>query len=126
MKCLLFIIASAICGIAWAQDPTAPSKAILDRIKNEPTASAPSIAEPKLPSKLVLKAIVMRDADHGTALIEADGRNYRLQLDRSTISSEPTIDHAPGIQLGGNFYRLQNFNSRSVTLFDGLRSFQVQ
>ncbi|MFO0942150.1 MAG: hypothetical protein U0930_15540 [Pirellulales bacterium] len=125
MKYLFFILVSAVGCAAWAQDPTTPSKAILDRIKSEPTATN-VISEPKAPIKLVLKAIVMQDANRGAALIEAEGRNYRLQLDRSQQDLQHTNEQSPGIQLGGNFYRLQDFTSRSVTLFDGMRSIQVQ
>ena len=126
MKYLLFTLGSLAASVALGQDPTTPSKAIVERIRNEPTATAISIAEPKSPPRLVLKAIVMRDANHGTVLVESNGRNYRLHLDRDILQSEQTLDRAPGIQIGGSFYRLQDFNSQSVTLFDGAHSIQVQ
>lgn len=123
----MLVLALATSSTAWAQDPTLPSKAILDRIKSEPMASTVvTAAEPWVPAKLVLKAMVMRDVDHGTALIEAEGRMYRLTLDRSMLNVVQPSENNPGIQIGGNYYRVQDFAVRSVTLFDGLHRIQVQ
>lgn len=127
MRIFVFVLALVTSSTALAQDPTLPSKAILDRIKSEPMASTVvTTAEPWVPAKVVLKAMVMRDVDHGTALIEAEGRMYRLTLDRSMLNAMQPSEDIPGIQIGGNYYRVQDFAVRSVTLFDGLHRIQVQ
>jgi hypothetical protein len=80
----------------------------LGREQATPDAS-PSLQERQAPPVLKLKAIVMTDSEHGTALIEVDGRRLRLRLART----ETDLDY---VMIQGSSYRLQSFSPRSVTL----------
>jgi hypothetical protein len=94
-----------------AQDPTVPSAQILERLGGEqPRAVAlPATQERQAPLELKLKAIVMSDSDHGTALIEVEGRRIRLRLSRLEAGLDPVV-------IQGSTYRVQNFSAHSVTL----------
>lgn len=120
---------------AWGQDPTMPSPAILQRLNSNSSVSATD--ETRQTVKLSLKAIVFSDRDHATCLIEVDGRLVRISLDRTEVAlqiesmrrrdAEPTARSSNiGVQVGGSFYCVEEFNSNFITLFDGSHRIQVQ
>jgi hypothetical protein len=80
---------------------------------------------------LKLKAMVMIDSDHGTALIEVDGRRVRLRLARPSSEqlavpeSSVAID-LEGVVIQGSTYHVQRFSARSILLTDGSQNLLVQ
>lgn len=114
MRCLICFFAITVFNATFAQDPTVPSAQILERLgREQPTSlvALPStpIQERKEPPLLKLKAIVMTDSDHGTALIEVDGRRVRLRLSRTEAGVDCLV-------VQGSPYRVQDFSARSVVL----------
>ncbi len=74
-----FIFWMLLLAMAFGQerrDPTQPSAAIQQKFE-----VADRQTESPLP-KIKVKAVVLRDPDHGTALIEAADRTFRIKLDR--------------------------------------------
>ena len=87
------------------RDPTLPSQAIQQRMA---TATPASSETPSSPMKV--KAIVLSDHDHGTALLETASGTVKLRLRR-----EPAYE----IMLDQLRYTLKDFNSSSITLERG-------
>ena len=114
MRLLICFIVAMNCNATFAQDPTVPSAQILERLgRGQPTSlvalPSTSIQERQTPPVLKLKAMVMTDSDHGTALIEVEGRRLRLRLSRTEREPDSLV-------VQGSTYRVQNFSARSVTL----------
>ena len=111
------LIASKTAG---AQDPTIPSPQILERLQSNtvlPQASLPRqnpIEQPAVPV-IKLKAIVMRDENTGTALLEINGRKVRLPLVRNSPEQVAAPELA-GIEIQGTLYSVEDFSSRSILL----------
>jgi hypothetical protein len=134
MRILICFLAVILCDCVFAQDPTVPSAQILERLQAGQTTPAVTLhtsrptAEERLPPVLKLKAMVMTDSDHGTALIEVDGRRVRVRLSRSTTdkseaSSEIGID---GLVIQGSTYHVQSFSVRSILLTNHSQALSVQ
>lgn len=138
MKCLIGFCAVMICDVTLAQDPTVPSSKILERLQHEqriPLVAMPAtgpLNEVRAAApELKLKAMVLTDSDHGTALIEVDGRRVRLQLSRPTheqmnapeSSSQIGIN---GVVIQGSTYHVQSFSARSILLTNGTQTLLVQ
>ena len=135
----------------FAQDPTMPGKSILALLGQQPTDNAEADGEvdeaPPLPVKIMLKAIVMRDADHGMALLEANEIRYRVPLVRKPLpsvvrantggsNSQPAADQPedelvqpmarPMVQIEGIVYSIEDFTADCVILSDGTKRFYAR
>ena len=134
------ILAVTLCHVTLAQDPTVPSAQILERLQREQPApttpiaalpTSPLVQERLLPPVLKLKAMVMTDSDHGTALIEVDGRRVRLRLARPSSEqlavpeSSVAID-LEGVVIQGSTYHVQSFSAGSILLTDRSQTLLVQ
>lgn len=111
MRYLICFFIAFMCNPGFAQDPTVPSTQILERLGGEQvsTVASPATQERQTPPILKLKAMVMTDSDHGTALIEVEGRRIRLRLSRPEAGLDPVV-------IQGSTYRLKSFSAHSVTL----------
>ncbi len=112
MRYAIFLSVITIGITGFAQDPTVPSAQILAKLGGESVTSSvlpASAQERQSPPVLKLRALVMTDGDHGTALIEVEGRRIRLQLSRPEASSDR-------VTIQGSTYRVQEFSARSVLL----------
>ncbi len=93
---VVVVALSLICD-ARGQDPTVPSPKIIERLREStttPAATRQASAEVKpQPSKISirLKAIVLADPDHGSAILEVEGRRLSLQLDRLHLNQTTRI-----------------------------------
>jgi len=110
------------------RDPTAPSARILERlgatVRN--TSVPASLAEKRLgeaPSatkipEIRLKAIVFRDADHGSAILAVNGRNITLKLSRSQgAQAADALSRSPnGFTQDGIHFALEDFSEDSIKL----------
>lgn len=110
------------------QDPTVPSPAIAERMSQQ-VALQPR-AEFKPIPVVKLRAMVMGDRDHGTAIVEADGQRLQIRLDRTILK---TTDPNSGggsplnrIQIQGVEYSVEDFSNRTIILTDSLRRVIVQ
>jgi len=89
---LSFLLDGATFVVADHPDPTVPSPQIVKRLeldsessKGQPTQSI--VAKKLLLPRLRLKAIVLRDNDHGTALVSNGGSEvYLVKLRRTEIN----------------------------------------
>ena len=126
MRSLLSLLAVTVCSSGFAQDPTVPSAKMLERLHREPTPIAavpisPLVQERWPPPVLKLKAMVMTDRDHGTALVEVDGRRIRLRLAR-TLKEQGAAPESPpptevdSVVIQGSSYSVQSFSARSIVL----------
>lgn len=91
-------------GMALGQerrDPTQPSAAIQRKLM-DPASGAPATQ-----ARFKVKAIVLSDRDHGTALVETAGGIIKIKLDRQ---------HPTEVVLGESRYLVKDFNSSSVVL----------
>lgn len=91
-------------GMALGQerrDPTQPSAAIQRKLM-DPASGAPATQ-----ARFKVKAIVLSDRDHGTALVETAGGIVKIKLDRQ---------HPTEVTLGDSRYLVKDFNSSSVVL----------
>ena len=127
MRVALSIVLMVCGGLTRAQDPTIPSPALLERLQAAPLVVR-SESRP-LPA-IKLKSLVMRDSDHGTAIVESDGSRFQLNLDRAqlrqTDGAPPETDSRGRLQIGGVEYRVQDFYRRTIVLHDGVRRVLVQ
>ena len=122
------------------RDPTVPSPEILERLKQEraPVAvidtpqGTPQIAIAPLP-KIVVKAIVLVDADHGVAMLDCSGRKLIVRLARESLDA--AVEHDPNAATGqrlngftadGFTFRVAEFSDQSLLLKAGDRSLLVQ
>lgn len=87
------------------RDPTLPSKAIQQRMISANPASSETPISP-----MKVKAIVLSDQDHGTALVETANGTVKLRLRR-----EPSYE----IMLDQLRYTLKDFNSSCIILERG-------
>ena len=138
MRYLICLFALLICDVTFAQDPTVPSAQILERLKLEKTApvaallsTEPAVREPLALPVLKLKAVVMTDRDHGTALIEVDGRRVRLRLSREATKQLSTPESSAeigldGVVIQGSTYHVQTFSARSILLTNDSQTLLVQ
>ncbi len=110
------------CGRAAAQDPTVPSPQILERLKqpSEPVVSQrvviPVIEKAEPLPIIKLKAMVLNDPDNGMALVEINGQRTRLNLSRSSASTETASNLSSGISIQGTTYFVESFSPRSILL----------
>lgn len=91
-------------GMALGQerrDPTQPSAAIQRKLMDPASGASATQARFKV------KAIVLSDRDHGTALVETAGGVVKIRLDRQ---------HPTEVTLGESKYLVKDFNSSSVVL----------
>lgn len=122
----LIVLGSA----SFGQDPTMPSKAVMALMNGEPP-KAESKEEPEEP-KVKLKAIVLRDDDHGSAIIEIDERRVRLPLDRSLLNSSKlnseanTTGRNAKVQIGLVQYSVEDFSPTAIVLSHGNKRLIVQ
>lgn len=132
MKNLIFCwVLLSVVGLAHGQDPTVPSQAILDRLPSN-TAVAARVESRPLPV-VQLRALVMRNTDRGTAMIEVDGQLRFLRLDRAMLpatrpGSETKLESnglASSVQLSGAVYTVEDFTERTIVLSDGLHRILV-
>ena len=138
MRCLICIFAVMFCDVTHAQDPTVPSAQILERLHHEqPTPvvtlpfTNPFVQEQLALPVLKLKALVMADSDHGTALIEVEGRRVRLRLARlatdQLAAPEPSAPSVlDGVVIQGLTYHVQGFSARSVLLTNHSQTLLIQ
>lgn len=110
-------------------DPTAPSSRMLERISasfRNPSPSAPvSDARPRdvVPASVPvpdirLKAIVFSDADHGSAILSANGRSISLNLSRSQIRNHADVPSRSqiGFTIAGVYFVVEDFSDHSILL----------
>ena len=138
MRFMISLLVVTLGNFSFAQDPTVPSAQILERIyRDQPAAIAalpstsPVVQERLSPPVLKLKAMVMIDSDHGTALIEVDGRRIRLRLARPAndqlAAPEPSAPNAfDGVVIQGLTYHVQDFSARSVLLTNHSQTLLIQ
>lgn len=137
MRSMIFLLVVTLCNYSFAQDPTVPSAQILERLYRDqpaPIAALPStspvVQERLSPPVLKLKAMVMTDSDHGTALIEVEGRRVRLRLSRPTdqlAAPEPSASRVlDGVVIQGLTYHVQDFSARSVLLTNHSQTLLIQ
>ena len=138
MRCLICIFAVMFCDVTHAQDPTVPSAQILERLHHEqPTPvvrlpfTNPLVQEQLALPVLKLKALVLADSDHGTALIEVEGRRIRLRLvrpatDQLAAPLPATSQDLDGVVIQNSTYHVQSFSSRSILLSNDSHTLLVQ
>ncbi len=137
MRSMISFLMVTLCNFSFAQDPTVPSAQILERLYRDqpaPIAALPSaspvVQERLSPPVLKLKAMVMTDSDHGTALIEVEGRRVRLRLARPTdqlAAPEPSASRVlDGVVIQGLTYHVQDFSARSVLLTNHSQTLLIQ
>jgi len=109
------------------RDPTAPSSKILERLgatlrnaSAAPVGDASRVkAAPaaKIP-EIRLKAIVFSDVDHGTAILEVNGRTVTLKLSRPQGSNpaEASTRSPSGFTQGGIYFTVEDFSEDSIKL----------
>ena len=103
-------------SVAWAGgDPTVPSPQIAELLA-APSAIAPPVAaaqvEVSSTPDLRLLGIVLRNADHGTAIISAGGlARYTVTLRRNEQSSEPQM-----LDVGGALFVIESFGPDGILL----------
>jgi len=105
---------------ALSADPTAPGEA-LARLLTSAAGAAPDeaaesvpVADAPSPRDLRLKGLVIRDADHGTALLSINGgRSYVVSLHRRSLETAPYR-----ITVGDVEFTVVDFDHSSVTLQD--------
>lgn len=83
------------------RDPTIPSAAIQRKLVD------PTIGAPAIPANFKVKAIVLSDRDHGTALVETAVGIVKIKLDRQ---------HPSEVTLGESKYLVQDFSSSTLVL----------
>ncbi len=137
MKSMISFLVVTLCNYSFAQDPTVPSAQILERLYRDQPApiealpsTSPVVQERLSPPVLKLKAMVMTDSDHGTALIEVEGRRVRLRLARPTdqlAAPEPSASRVlDGVVIQGLTYHVQDFSARSVLLTNHGQTLLIQ
>jgi len=109
------------------RDPTAPSSKILERLgatMRNPSAAPVEDASrveatpaAKIP-EIRLKAIVLRDADDGSALLAVNGRSITLKLSRPQGSNpaEASSRSPSGFTQGGIYFTVEDFSEDSIKL----------
>lgn len=85
------------------RDPTVPSPAIQQRLGN-------ATVDTEQAWTITLRAIVLGDPDHGTALVQTSSGMLRLRLDRQ---------HSPHFSVEGTPYTVVDFNQSSLTIQRG-------
>lgn len=109
------------------RDPTAPSSKILERLgATMRNASAAPVGDARLVEatpaakipEIRLKAIVLRDADDGSALLAVDGRSMTLKLSRphSSNPAEASTRSPSGFTQGGIYFTVEDFSEDSIKL----------
>ena len=138
MRSMISFLIVTLCNFSFAQDPTVPSDQILERLYRDqpgPVAALPTtspVAQDRLPPPVLkLKAMVMTDSDHGTALIEVEGRRVRLRLARPATDQlaapEPSAPSVlDGVVIQGLTYHVQGFSARSVLLTNHSQTLLIQ
>ncbi|MCC6512195.1 MAG: hypothetical protein IT423_24065 [Pirellulaceae bacterium] len=120
-------------------DPTVPSPAIKQLLANTvPTVAAPdpksSDAQPSntkssnakssgsnAMASLRLRAIVLSDIDHGSAIVELGERRYFVPLRRDKLA-----DSRNGISIDGQTFRVIDFTASSVVIDHGDQTYLVK
>lgn len=100
-------------GSAAELDPTQPSSKLLDvlRPKTEATTADPDPEHVSLDQKLKMKAIVLRDTRHGTALVSFDNaQTFVVRLRRSGRVTLPTE-----LSIGGTSITVTDFSAKWIT-----------
>ena len=109
------------------RDPTAPSSKILERLgATMRNASAAPVADARLVEaapaakipEIRLKAIVLRDANDGSALLAVDGRSITLKLSRphGTNPAEASSRSPSGFTQGSICFTVEDFSEDSIKL----------
>jgi hypothetical protein len=127
---LMVLCGSSVC----AQDPTVPSAQILERLHSDPREPPAPIslprpamqAEPALPPVIKLRAMVLSDSDHGTALLDIDGRHVRLKLSRPVAGHSAETAGLDGVTIQGALYRVESFSARAIMLVSRGQTLLVQ
>ena len=124
----LFAVLILYGNVLYADDPTTPSSKLLERIRPEPavtTASVDSESEnTRLLQQLKMKAMVLRDADNGTALVSlGKAQTYTVRLRRMGRSTQATR-----LDIGSHRIAVQEFSSTSITFIhlDAKQQFTVR
>ncbi len=100
---------------AFGQDPTVPSKEILQRMTRATVEPKAVVSEAPV---VKLKAMVLSDANRGTGIIEANGRRYTVKLERA----DQSVQVGSGIEIAGRRYLVEDFSARSILLnCDGIQ-----
>lgn len=75
-----------------ASDPTRPSRAIAERMR-QPEMRAANVTSVQLPQfpKIKLRAIVLREPNHGVAWLDVDGESVRIELHREMVAPSKSI-----------------------------------
>ena len=118
-----------------AQDPTLPSQALVQRLQLEKAVTAPPLSENR--PAIHLKALVMADADHGMALLEADSRRFVVQLDRALLNAKPEEvkeeleqvdqrDPRSRIELSHGAFYVEDFSATSIVLSNGQQQITIR
>lgn len=126
-------------------DPTMPSASIRERLQAQapaaPIAETPTTQTPAakpLPAlpEFDLKAIVLADADRGTALLQCNERTIvvplaRLQTNRSSTAPKSTGAHTQperlrGFTVQGQTFVVEDFSRSTLLLRTGERTLLVQ
>lgn len=128
MRTLLILVFLFSASFIYAQDPTVPSAALLERLNVSSDVSR--LVETRPIPVFKLRSMVMRDPNHGSAIIEAGKHRYRISLNRSLLKSadqeERSDDWRNQVQIDGRQYRLQDFRPGVLVLHDGHRQILVQ
>ena len=109
------------------RDPTVPSARLLERLKASlPSASSTSVkTEPRnrgvglaTAPDMRLKALVLGDADHASAILSVNGKSISLNLSRDKLRGQfgETAEAAMGFRIGGISYVVEDFSEHSILL----------
>ena len=91
----------------------------------------PQITVAPLP-KILVKGIVLADADHGVAMLECSGRKLVVRLSRAALPREKsdqspaTNDMLNGFAADGFTFHVADFSDRTLLLKTGERTVLVQ
>lgn len=110
------------------RDPTAPSSRMLERISASMRNNSPSaqLSEANLREAVPvgpvpdirLKAIVLSDVDHGSAILSANGKSISLNFSRAQIRNQASLpSKSPiGFTIAGVFFTVEDFSDHSILL----------
>jgi hypothetical protein len=128
MRIATFIPLVLFAFFANGQDPTVPSQEIASRMKGVQRQTETPVSD--APTILKLRAIVLLDLDHGMAIVECDGRRFRITLDRTSIAARTANANAvsplESIPVQGKKYFVEDFSSKAIALSDGNTTILIQ
>ncbi|MCA9216162.1 MAG: hypothetical protein KDB27_24005 [Planctomycetales bacterium] len=101
-------------AVGDASDPTIPSKAITERLQTTATSSLAQHVENKLLTvPLQIKAIILKDRDHGTALLsDGDSKLIVVKLRRSSLGT-----WRARFAVHGSEYEIRDFSESAIVVY---------